>query len=240
VQAVSDEHMERFWDERAREDAFFFVDDRLEYGRPDVERFFRDGEKALDDILGHLGAAIEPDDVVVEIGCGLGRITRAIAARARRVTALDVSAEMLSRARDLNVELDNVEWLHGDGRSLAPIPDACATACFSHVVFQHVPDPAITLSYVREMGRVLRSGGWAAFQISNDPSIHRPRGGLAGVRRRALALVGRAPRGQRDPAWLGSAVDLSDLRAAAADGGTTVERVVNEGTQFCLVLLRKG
>ena len=53
------------------------------------------------------------------------------------------------------------------------------------------------------------------------------------------SLVGRAPRGQRDPAWLGSAVDLDELRAAAADGGTQVERVVHEGTQFCLVLLRK-
>ena len=74
--------MQRFWDERAREDAFFFVDDRLEYGRPDVERFFRDGEKALDDILGQLGVSLQGDENVVEIGCGLGRITRAIA-RAR-------------------------------------------------------------------------------------------------------------------------------------------------------------
>ena len=146
---------------------------------------------------------------------------------------------MLERARNLNTELDNVEWVHGDGSSLRPVPDACAAACFSHVVFQHVPDPAITLSYVREMGRVLRPGGWSAFQVSNDPSIHRPHGGWAGLRRRLRSVVGRAPKGQRDPAWLGSAVDLDDLRAAADDGGTQVERVVSEGTQFCLVLLRK-
>jgi len=236
---MSDEHMGRFWDERAREDAFYFVDDRLDYGQPDVERFFREGEEALDTILTELGAAIAPEDDVVEIGCGLGRITRAIAGRGRRVRALDVSAEMLARARELNSELDNVEWLHGDGRSLAPIPDASAGACFSHVVFQHVPDPGITLSYVREMGRVLRPGGWSAFQVSNDPGVHHPMGGMAGVRHRILSLVGRAPRGQRDPAWLGSAVDLDELAAAARDGGLSVERVVNAGTQFCFVLLRK-
>jgi SAM-dependent methyltransferase len=236
---VDDQHMQRFWDERAREDAFFFVDDRLQYGNPDVERFFLEGEKTLDAILGELGIALKGDEKVVEIGCGLGRITRAIAGRARHVWALDVSSEMLERARNLNAELEDVEWLHGDGRSLRPVPDSCASACFSHVVFQHVPDPAITLGYVREMGRVLRPGGWSAFQISNDPSVHRPRGGWKGLKRQLLSLVGRAPRGQRDPAWLGSAVDLDDLRAAAREGGLEVERVVNEGTQFCFVLLRK-
>ena len=51
--------------------------------------------------------------------------------------------------------------------------------CFSHVVFQHIPDPPITLNYVREMGRVLRPGGWALFQVSNDPTIHQPPGGRA-------------------------------------------------------------
>jgi SAM-dependent methyltransferase len=240
VARVDDRHMQRFWDERAREDAFFFVDDRLEYRRPDVERFFLEGERTLDAILGELGVAIAGDEKVVEVGCGLGRITRAIAGRAGHVWALDVSPEMLERARNLNTELDNVEWLHGDGRSLRPVGDGCASACFSHVVFQHVPDPAITLDYVREMGRVLRPGGWAAFQVSNDPSIHRPRGGMEGFKRRFLSLVGLAPRGQRDPAWLGSAVDLDELRAAAADGGAQVENVLHEGTQFCLVLLRKG
>jgi SAM-dependent methyltransferase len=240
VLGVDDRHIQRFWDERAREDPFFFVDDRLEYRKPDVERFFLEGERTLDAILGELGIALQGDERVVEIGCGLGRITRAIADRTAHVWALDVSPEMLERARNLNTELDSVEWLHGDGRSLRPIPDACVTACFSHVVFQHVPDPAITLDYVREMGRVLRPGGWAAFQVSNDPTIHRPRGGLEGLKRRVLSLVGRAPRGQRDPAWLGSAVDLDELRAAAEQGGTRVERVLHEGTQFCLVLLRKG
>src|SRR3712207_5329251 len=102
-------HMGRFWDERAREDAFFFVDDRLEYGKPDVERFWREGAEALDLILDALGVAIAPDDDVVEIGCGLGRITRAISAQARSVRALDVSSEMLARASELNADLTNVE-----------------------------------------------------------------------------------------------------------------------------------
>jgi hypothetical protein len=53
------------------------------------------------------------------------------------------------------------------------------------------------------------------------------------------ALAGRNPRGSRDPAWLGSMIELDDLHAAADAGGMDVERVVGEGTQFCLVALRR-
>ncbi len=146
---------------------------------------------------------------------------------------------MLERARQHLGGLDNVELILGDGVSLAPIEDASADACISHVVFQHIPDPEITLGYVREIGRVLRPGGWAAFQISNDPAIHRRRDGIEGLGIRWRALRGRGPRGQADPAWLGSYVELDALRDAAADGGMAVEAISGEGTQLCFVRVRR-
>ncbi|HWH44347.1 MAG TPA: class I SAM-dependent methyltransferase [Thermoleophilaceae bacterium] len=230
------ERMRRFWDERAGEDAFFFVDDRQAYRGTDEAAFWASGEEGLDALLSILGVELDPAHDVVEVGCGVGRMTRAIAARARSVRALDVSERMLALAREHNPALESVEWVHGDGRSLAGIEDASADAVVSHVVFQHIPDPQVTLGYVREIGRVLRPGGFAAFQVSNDPDVHRPR---IGLRDRLAALLGRAPRGQSRPEWLGSAVDLGELRTAAAAGGTDVERVEGEGTQFCLVLLRR-
>ncbi len=233
--------MERFWDARAREDAFYFVDNRQPYRDVDREAFWARGEEELDLLLGALGLTVAGEDVVVEVGCGVGRLTRALAARAQKVWALDVSEEMLDRARRLHRDLRDVLWIHGDGVTLARVPSAVADACVSHVVFQHIPDPEVTLGYVREMGRVLRPGGWAAFQVSNDPAVHQPRprprpGGALAV---ARALVRRRPRGQSNPAWLGSAVDLDDLRSAAQEGGMAVERVVGAGTQFCAVLARR-
>lgn len=228
--------MQAFWDARAKENALYFVDNQVDYDSPDAERFWAEGERTVDAILETLGVRVEPADEVVEIGCGVGRLTRVLAARARSVRALDVSAEMLSRAREANPALENVAWLHGDGTTLSGIDTDSADVCFSHVVFQHIPDPAVTYGYVREMGRVLRTGGWAGFQVSNDPSIHRPRG-IA--RRLQSALLRRGPRGQGHPAWLGSAVDLDELRAAAEAAGLAVERVENPGTQFCFVLLRR-
>jgi SAM-dependent methyltransferase len=227
----------RFWDRRAGEDPFYFVDNRLDYGRPDLDRFWADGEHDLDRLLGELDARVEPGDTVLDVGCGVGRLTRVLAARARHVIALDVSARMLERARELNAGLDNVEWVLGDGRSLVRVGDASVDAAISHVVFQHIPDPAVTLGYVRELGRVLRPGGWAAFQVSTDPSVHRdPRGPVARLRARLRG----GPRGQGHPAWLGSAVALDDLRAAAADGGLEIEALRRPDSQFCTVLARRG
>lgn len=229
--------MERFWDEKAREDAAYFVDNLLEYRESDMEEFWARGEAAVDRILGELGVAVAPDDRVVEVGCGIGRLTRVLAARAEHVWAFDISSEMLQRARAAVGDPAGVDWVHGDGTTLQPVEDGAATACFSFVVFQHVPDPEITLGYVREMGRVLSPGGWSAFQISNDPSVHKRR--ETGFGARVKAMVGRAPKGMSDPAWLGSAVDLGDLERVADAAGLDVERVEHAGTQFCLVLLRK-
>jgi len=57
--------------------------------------------------------------------------------------------------------------------------------------------------------------------------------------RRLLRRGSDGPRGQHHPAWLGSAVDLDELRQTAAAAGLDVERVEGAGTQFCLVMLRR-
>lgn len=230
--------MRRFWDRRARENAFFFVDSRLDYGDPDLAWFWEEGERILDETLAKLGVGVGPGDEVVDIGCGVGRFTRALATRAKSVRALDVSPRMVELAREHNAHLGNVEWIEGDGTTLAPIPGGSVDACFSYVVFQHIPDPQVTYGYVREMGRVLRPGGWAAFQVSDDARVHGRRLGHA---RAALAgLARRGPRGWTRREYRGSAVDLGELRAAAAEGGLEVERVDGAGTQYCLVLARRG
>jgi len=224
--------MGRFWDARAREDAFYFVDSTGRYGEPDRDRFWAQGRRALEAMLATVDAEVQPDAVVLDLGCGIGRLTRVLAEQAAHVHAIDVSAEMLEQAREHNAHLTNVTWHHGDGATLHPVEDVSVDAVVSHVVFQHIPDPQVTLGYVREMGRVLRPGGWAAFQVSNDPAVHEQR---MGARDRVRAAIRGAPKGRDEPEWLGSAVDLDDLTIAATEGGMDIAKVAGEGTQFCFV-----
>ena len=229
--------MRRFWDARARENPWYFINNQLDYRAPDLDRFWASGERDLDAILAPHGAAIKPTDRVVELGCGAGRMTRAIARRSAHVWAIDVAPRMLEIAREQNAGLENVEWLLGDGETLRGVPDGAADACISFVVLQHIPDTQVTLRYIREMGRVLRPGGWAVFQVSNAPEIHKPRRRGPLVRLRTIA--GRSPKGQDDPAWLGSAVSLGEVRGVGEEAGLAIERVEGEGTQFCIVLARR-
>src|SRR5688500_14957969 len=137
--------MRRFWDRRARENPWYFINNTLSYANPDLERFWASGERDVDEILGKLDVELQPSDHVVEIGCGAGRMSRAIARRVARVTARDVSPRMLELAREQNPTLDNVEWVLGDGMTLAGVPDASADACISYVVLQHIPDREVIL-----------------------------------------------------------------------------------------------
>jgi len=217
--------MAAFWDARAREDAFFFVDPERDYRAPADDDFWARGERIVDGLLGELGVELAQTDDVLDLGCGVGRLTRAIAQRARHVVGVDVSAEMLARAP----ELPNVTWVHGDGRTLRPLTDGSVDAAISFATFAHLPDPDLTLAYVAELGRVLRPGGWAAFQVSTDPRVHQP-----GARSR------RGPRGLDDRRWFGTAVPLDALAATAVEGGLDVERIVRPGERWCSVLARKG
>lgn len=70
-------------------------------------------------------AAAGPEDTVVEIGVGLGFLTRELAASAARVLAVEIEPRLLDIARRELGERDNIDWLLADalggpGRSLAP------------------------------------------------------------------------------------------------------------------------
>lgn len=237
----ADSQMAAYWDSKARENAMYYIHSDLDYTRTDESRFWASGPDNLDRTLEPFDVMIGPDDDVVEIGCGIGRITRAIAMRASHVTGVDVSAEMVERARVALRDLDNVSLLVGSGGDLAGMQDASADVVYSFIVFQHIPDPAVTYGYVREIGRVLRPGGWTVFQVSELPEVHQREtwDSSGGLRARAARALGRRPRGCLAPQWLGSAVDRKDLLAALADGGLVLEGTVGDATQYCLVHARK-
>lgn len=93
----------------------------------------------------------------VEIGCGAGRITRQLGNYFQQVYAVDVSPDMIERAR-LNVNPDNVDFHLTDGTAL-PLEDESVTAAFSCEVFQHFNSPSFAENYLSEIFRVLKPEG---------------------------------------------------------------------------------
>jgi ubiquinone/menaquinone biosynthesis C-methylase UbiE len=95
------------------------------------------------------------DDLLLDVGCGTGAASRAASTEVDLVVGMDLAPEMIRRATELARAVENVRFLVADSEQL-PFRDGAFTAVLCSNSFHHYPDP---LRAVREMGRVLASGG---------------------------------------------------------------------------------
>lgn len=166
--------MREDWDQRARENARHYVDTASTEWSD--EAFFASGENTVaEEILTDLGNICQgkpPGEMrVLEIGCGAGRVTRALARFFGEVHAVDVSGEMVRRATQALQGFPNAFVYQNNGKDLTVVPDRQFHFAFSSIVFQHIPSREIVESYVREVHRLLRSGALFKFQVQGDSSM---------------------------------------------------------------------
>jgi ubiquinone/menaquinone biosynthesis C-methylase UbiE len=109
--------------------------------------------KILQEMVG-----VGPDDIVVEIGCGVGRVGKHLAPLCRHWIGCDVSANMLAFAADRLRGLPNVELKEVSGYNLQGIADRSVDLVYCTVVFMHL-ESWDRYNYVLEAFRILRSGG---------------------------------------------------------------------------------
>src|SRR5437879_6819854 len=120
------EKMRRDWDERARENARYYVNTGKDEWTDD--EFFRSGEQTVaEEILTDMTNICQGKDPkqmrVLEIGCGAGRITRALAKLFGEVHAVDISAEMIAAARDALKDDPNAHVYVNNGCDLTVVPN---------------------------------------------------------------------------------------------------------------------
>ncbi len=166
--------MRRDWDNRARENARYYVVTGQEHWTD--EEFFRSGEQTvaeeiLTDMINICQGKPAKEMRVLEIGCGAGRVTRALANLFGEVYAVDISGEMVARAREALKDKPNAHVFQNNGADLQVIPVGDFDFAFSTIVFQHIPSREIIENYVREVHRLLRPGALFKFQVQGDPTI---------------------------------------------------------------------
>ena len=110
--------------------------------------------------------AIEATDVVMEIGCGAGRIAHFLAPRCEKWIGGDVSVNMLTHAADALHDVPNVSFVPLNGSDLSQIADESLDVIYCTVVFMHL-DEWDRYRYVSEMYRVLKHGGRVYFDNYN-------------------------------------------------------------------------
>src|ERR1044071_9250880 len=160
--------MQRDWDERELENARYYVNtERQDWTDDD---FFRSGERTVaEEVLTDMINICQGKDPkqmrVLEIGCGAGRITRALAGLFGEAHGVDVSGEMVAKARAALADRPNAFVYQNNGKDLKVVGDRVFDFAFSTIVFQHIPSYQVIESYVREVYRLLRPGALFKFQV---------------------------------------------------------------------------
>ena len=168
------------WNALGEAEPFFAVltDERFLRERmsdEDREAFFASGEADVAHIFELINRPDFTPRSALDFGCGVGRLTRALTKRVKRVVGVDIAPSMLRMARE-----------NAPNAVFSPtIPDERFDLILSLIVFQHIPIRRGEALLVELLGR-LENGGVAALHFT----FRRPGSSL---RRVARAIRARVP-----------------------------------------------
>ena len=186
----------RWWDKAGKQDPLYSIltEPDARGGGWDVDRFFATGRTEVDDALERVrsGGLRLGTERALDFGCGVGRLTQALAARFEQVDGIDIAPSMVTEAEGYN-RFGSRCCYHVNARAdLLMFDDASFDLVFSLVVLQHIP-PELARGYVAEFIRVLRPDGLAVFQIATSARGPRPAERSSARRGLARRILRRPP-----------------------------------------------
>jgi len=183
--------LQRDWDDLAELDPLWSIlaDPDKRYGKWDLAQFFATGDAEIEEVLKKARQLGHPArwDRALDFGCGVGRLTRAMAAHFAWCYGVDISPRMVDLARSWNQGVRGCEFIVNDRAHLRLFADGHIDFVYTRIVLQHMSKRRHIESYVAEFVRVLRSDGLLVFELpSFIPLRHRVQG-----RRRLYAALRR-------------------------------------------------
>jgi SAM-dependent methyltransferase len=164
--SMEDQH--RDWNALARLDPFWAVLSHPDkkFGRWDLDEFLASGRGDVERILatGERYGVPQRWETALDFGCGLGRLAPHLAPHFTLYLGVDISEEMVERARGFHQELHGCRF-SADPSTLDDVADGHFDLVVSLYVLQHVRTAALVLDQLTTLVRVLRPGGLLAVQL---------------------------------------------------------------------------
>ena len=162
----------RHWNRFGEQDPFSAILTGRQWSEAE---FFATGEADVARILEHLGGRPARRERALDFGCGVGRLSRAMASHFTQVTGVDVAPSMIERARAFRHP--GCDFVLNERPDLSQFPAESFDLVFSFIVLQHLPPRRIG-PYLDDFARILRPGGAVYFQLPAAP-LHATRLGRA-------------------------------------------------------------
>lgn len=189
--------LQKNWEELAQTDPMWAIcaDPEKRNRRWTREEFFATGVREIEKVLGHLrslGVQLDSDAPVLDFGCGVGRLTRALSSHFHRCWGVDISATMIANAREFNGDCANCTFWLNETDNLKRFSDGYFGFIYTSIVLQHI-EPRFVKAYLGEFVRVLKPGGVLVFQITDrfKAGIFEELRMTVALRRRLLTLFGK-------------------------------------------------
>ena len=154
--------MKEDWNARARQNARWFIN--TVHDRQAEHEFDQTGRTEVQNLvcadLLLLTHGRDPHNLrLLEIGCGVGRMTRPLAEIFGEVYATDVSGEMIVRGQRRLRDCKNVIFSETNGIDFHLFADRFFDIIFCAYVYQHVPTADVIRANLTDAYRVLKPGG---------------------------------------------------------------------------------
>ncbi len=109
---------------------------------------------------------------VLELGCGAGRVTRALAEVFGSVDGVDVSPEMIQRARAALGDVPTARVHLIDGMSVQPVKGNKFDFAYSCCVFHHISSYEVIRDLVKDIGDTLSAGDLFKFEVQGCAAVN--------------------------------------------------------------------
>jgi SAM-dependent methyltransferase len=167
--------MQRAWDALAEDDAMWaaLMDPVKSGGRWELEEFLATGREEIEIVLDHVrtvGIRPKLSGEALDFGCGIGRLTQALAEHFGSATGVDISPRMIALAQQVNGYPHRCTYALNESDNLAQFADGQFSFIYTSIVLQHM-QARHSIGYLREFARVLEPGGCVVFQIPARRSL---------------------------------------------------------------------
>ncbi|MBJ7602436.1 MAG: class I SAM-dependent methyltransferase [Candidatus Dormibacteraeota bacterium] len=169
-------HQHTIWEQWAQVDPMWAIlsDPQRRGGVWDSNEFFASGPGEVEEVIRRVaehGLTLRRGRCL-DFGCGIGRLTQALAEIFDRTDGVDISETMIDLASRLDQHGDRCRWHINQRQDLSLFDDATFDFILSVIVLQHNP-PEVALGYIREFIRLLTSDGVAVFDMTSEPAGQR-------------------------------------------------------------------